>query len=64
MYPSFAQIQSYAKTYRRVPLCTEIFADMYTPVQVLQILRNVSKHTYVLESASQDQQWGRYSFLG
>ena len=64
MYPSFAQIQSYAKDYRRVPLCTEIFADMYTPVQVLQILRNVSKHTYVLESASQDQQWGRYSFLG
>ena len=35
-----------------------------TPMQVLRILMNVSKHCYLLESVDQDKRWGRYSFLG
>ena len=30
----------------------------------MRILRKASKHCYLLESASQEEAWGRYSFLG
>jgi anthranilate synthase component 1 len=31
---------------------------------VLKILKNVSKHCYMLESISDSEKWGRYTFLG
>lgn len=52
------------KSYGLIPVCTQLYADMRTPLQVLQILKNVSKHTYLLESAENNNQMGRYSFLG
>ena len=42
----------------------EMLSDSYTPVEVMKILRKVSRHCYLLESASQSEVWGRYSFLG
>lgn len=42
----------------------EILSDTYTPVEVMRILRKASRHCYLLESASQEEAWGRYSFLG
>lgn len=50
--------------YGVIPVSTEIFADISTPVEVLRILKNVSSHVYLLESAEADKRWGRYSFLG
>ncbi len=50
--------------YRTIPLCMEIFADVATPIQVLKILKNVSHHCYMLESAADSEKWGRYTFLG
>ena len=50
--------------YGVIPVCTEIFSDTTTPIEVLRILKNVSSHVYLLESAEADKQWGRYSFLG
>jgi len=47
-----------------IPLCTEIFSDMYTPVDVIRKLMNVSKHCFILESAEDNKTWGRYTFLG
>ncbi|MGN0424127.1 MAG: anthranilate synthase component I [Acetatifactor sp.] len=47
-----------------IPISTEIYADTCTPVEVLRILKNVSSHVYLLESAEADKRWGRYSFLG
>ena len=41
----------------------EIFADIRTPVEVLRALKNVSRHCFLLESAEDSKQWGRYSFL-
>lgn len=66
MYPSLNQIKEIAKSgdYKRVPVSMELYADKYTPVELLSVFRNASKHCYLLESASQDQRWGRYSFLG
>ena len=37
---------------------------MTTPIEVLRILKKVSGHVYLLESAEADKRWGRYSFLG
>ena len=66
MYPTLETIRQLAQTkeYRRIPLCRELYADRYTPVEVMRILRKASRHCYLLESASQTEAWGRYSFLG
>lgn len=50
--------------YGVIPVSTEILSDTFTPIEVLQILKNVSAHVYLLESAEADKKWGRYSFLG
>lgn len=50
--------------YGVIPVSTEIYADTCTPVEVLRILKKVSSHVYLLESAEADKRWGRYSFLG
>ena len=50
--------------YGVIPISTEIFADTSTPIEVLRILKKVSGHAYLLESAEANKQWGRYSFLG
>lgn len=66
MYPSLEQVKQIASRgdYRRIPVCMEMLSDSYTPVEVMKILRKASRHCYLLESASQSEVWGRYSFLG
>lgn len=66
MYPTLETIRQFAqrKEYRRISLCKELYADRYTPVEVMRTLRKASRHCYLLESASQTEVWGRYSFLG
>ena len=50
--------------HRRVPLYQELYADSYTPVEVLRMLKRVSSHCFLLESVEDNHKWGRYSFLG
>lgn len=50
--------------YGVIPVSTEILSDTSTPIEVLQTLKKVSAHAYLLESAEADKRWGRYSFLG
>lgn len=66
MYPDLQTVKQITAggTYKRVPVCREILSDTYTPVEVMRILRKASRHCYLLESASQEEAWGRYSFLG
>lgn len=52
------------RAYRRVPLYTELYADGYTPVEVLRILKGAGSHCFLLESVEENHKWGRYSFLG
>ena len=42
----------------------KFFADFTTPIETMKILKNVSTHCYMLESAQADETWGRYTFLG
>ena len=55
MYPTIETIKEIAAKgqYKRVPVCREVYADRYTPVEVMRTLRKASRHCYLLESASQ-----------
>lgn len=50
--------------YKTAPVSMEILSDIRTPIEVLKILKNVSSHCYLLESISDNERWGRYTFLG
>lgn len=50
--------------FKSIPISTEIFSDIRTPMEVLKILKTVSDHCYMLESLESSDKWGRYTFLG
>ena len=47
-----------------VPISCELLSDFTTPIETMKILKNVSTHCYMLESAQANEKWGRYTFLG
>ena len=66
MYPTIEDLKTIAESgvYRRIPVAREIYSDCFTPIEVMRTLRAASRHCYLLESAEDNQKWGRYSFLG
>ena len=64
--PEMSEIRKVAAEgkFRVLPVSCEILSDICTPIEALDILKNVSSHCYLLESAKQDETWGRYTFLG
>ena len=64
--PNFEDVRKLAASgeYKVVPISCEILSDICTPIEAMRILKNVSTHCYMLESAQQDEKWGRYTFLG
>nr|WP_294998808.1 anthranilate synthase component I [uncultured Methanobrevibacter sp.] len=64
--PSFEEVKKIAKNkeYKRIPIYYELFSDFATPIELLRILKGISKHTYMLESVEDSKKWGRYTFLG
>ena len=64
--PTLDEVKKYAEDgkYRIFPVSCEMLSDFITPMEALRILKNISTHVYMLESASQDETWGRYTFLG
>lgn len=66
MYPSLEEVRRIAASgdYRRIPVSRELLSDRFTPVEVMRTLRAASRHCYLLESAENSGEWGRYSFLG
>ena len=66
MYPTLEAVKEIAAegSYGRIPVAEEMYADRFTPVEVMRTLRAASRHCYLLESAENNQKWGRYSFMG
>ncbi len=66
MYPELEEVKALARSgdYGRIPVCRELYADRFTTVEVMRTLRAAGKHCFLLESADNNQRWGRYSFLG
>ena len=64
--PPLETVKDIAATqqYDVLPLSCEILSDFITPIEAMCILKNVSTHCYMLESAQADDRWGRYTFLG
>lgn len=64
--PTFAEAKRIAETqaYQVLPVSSELYSDIGTPIEVLRRLKQVSGHCYMLESAEKNQRWGRYTFLG
>ncbi len=64
--PTLVEVKTIAATgqYNVLPVSLEIFSDFTTPIEAMKILKNVSTHCYMLESAQANETWGRYTFLG
>ena len=64
--PAFSEVERIAVEgkYDVLPVSCEVLSDFITPIEAMRILKNVSKHCYMLESAQADETWGRYTFLG
>ncbi len=64
--PTLSKVKEIAATdrYNVLPVSLEIFSDFTTPIETMKILKNVSTHCYMLESAQANETWGRYTFLG
>jgi anthranilate synthase component 1 len=50
--------------YKLIPVSVEMLSDCVTPIMLLNILKNESRHCFLLESAEDTRHWGRYTFLG
>ena len=64
--PDYPMVKSVAESgqYSIIPVSCEMLSDFITPIETMRILKNVSEHCYLLESAQQGEKWGRYTFLG
>lgn len=64
--PTLSEVRKIAAagTYQVLPVSLEILSDFTTPIETMKILKNVSTHCYMLESAQANETWGRYTFLG
>lgn len=62
--PTLEQARAYGDGYRAVPISRTLLSDLRTPIEVLRVLKNVSRHCYLLESLEDSDRWGRYTFLG
>ncbi len=64
--PSKEEIEKIAAEgkYKVLPVSCELLSDFITPIETMRILKNVSSHCYLLESAQANETWGRYTFLG
>ena len=64
--PSLEKVKKIAheQIYNVLPVSCEMLSDFTTPIEVMRVLKNVSSHCFMLESAQADEKWGRYTFIG
>ena len=53
-----------AQGYNRIPLLSEAFADLETPLSLYLKLAGGARHSFLLESVVGGERFGRYSFIG
>lgn len=66
LLPAREEVMTLAESgeYGTLPVYTELYADMTTPVEAVKRLKESSSHVFLLESAEDNEHWGRYTFLG
>ncbi|MBU1194643.1 MAG: anthranilate synthase component I [Proteobacteria bacterium] len=63
-FPDKQVFLTLAQTSNVIPVCTQILADMETPVSILQKFYSPDKESFLLESVEGGERWAQYSFLG
>ncbi len=63
-FPDPGQFSDLLETSRLVPVCTEIVADLDTPLTLFAKIEENREHTFLFESMEGGEKWGRYSFIG
>lgn len=64
IYPSVNEVKEYLKEYRLVPVFYDFLSDTLTPVHIYNALSEGEENSFILESVSSKEKWGRYSFIG
>ena len=62
--PNLDEVRALSKNYKTIPISRTLYADIRTPIEVLRILKGISRHCFLLESLEDTSRWGRYTFLG
>lgn len=62
--PDFEVFASDARTCRLIPVCTEIVADLDTPLTLFAKVSEGNSHVFLFESMEGGEKWGRFSFIG
>ena len=61
---SLEESKALAQGYAAGPVVREILADTATPIGLVSLVRKESSRYFLLESLEQNDQAGRYSFIG
>lgn len=61
---SYEEVEAYADEYSFVPISTEIYSDMITPITLLRRIAGEHRNYFLLESVVNGKNVGRYSFIG
>jgi anthranilate synthase component 1 len=62
--PSPQDFAGFLATARLIPVCTEIIADLDTPLTLFAKIADAHSHIFLFESMEGGEKWGRYSFIG
>ena len=64
VYPSISEVKEYLKEYKTVPVFYDFLSDTHTPVHIYNALSEGEENSFIFESVSNKEKWGRYSFIG
>ena len=63
-YPDIQKFRDDQGLSKLIPVCTEIVADLDTPLTLFAKVMQKDKHIFLFESMEGGEKWGRYSFIG
>ena len=63
-YPDIQRFRDEQGSSKLIPVCTEIVADLDTPLTLFAKVVQNDNHIFLFESMEGGEKWGRYSFIG
>ena len=63
-FPASTQFADLLAQHELVPVCSEMMADLDTPLTLFAKISDTSGHQFLFESMEGGEKWGRYSFIG
>jgi anthranilate synthase component 1 len=58
------ELKKLSHEYKSLPVYKIVSGDLLTPIETFKILKNISRHCFILESLEDKDNTGRYTFLG